>query len=180
MYGLVKEDINQELLKYGNDYIDNHSCDEIYNDLTKFQSAVNSGNPEMTIEDKKELDDNLKQMNTFKGLACGKVKKEMKKTFSKQSHEEPEKLKKYMCWFASNITNTNLNSCKQTETIQKQQDNTDSIPKIDTPNIQKTIPITKPKTQTTQTRKNKSSAESALDNYQNSDNEADKSLKYFQ
>jgi hypothetical protein len=133
MYGLIKEDINQELLNYGNNYIDNHNCDEIYNDLVKFQSAVNSGNPEMSDEDKKELDDNLNQMKTFKGLACGRVKKEMKKNFAKQSKEEPEKLKKYMCWFATNITNTNLTSCTEEPKIDDNKSDKKDEPVVNKP-----------------------------------------------
>jgi hypothetical protein len=78
MYGLITENVDQELVDYGNNYIDSHSCDEIYNDLLKFQSAVNSGQVQMSDEDKKELDDNLGQMKTFKSFACSKIKKEMK------------------------------------------------------------------------------------------------------
>jgi hypothetical protein len=33
MYNLITENVDQELVDYGNNYIDSHSCDEIYNDL---------------------------------------------------------------------------------------------------------------------------------------------------
>jgi hypothetical protein len=114
MYNLITEDVDQELLDYGNSYIDNHSCDEIYNDLVKFQSAVNSGQVQMSSEDKKELDDNLGQMKTFKSLACPRIKKEMKKSFAEQSQSNPEKLKDSMCWFAENISKpqTPLKACQ--------------------------------------------------------------------
>jgi hypothetical protein len=133
MYNLITEDVDQELLDYGNSYIDNNSCDEIYNDLVKFQSAVNSGQVQMSSEDKKELDDNLDQMKTFKSLACGKIKKEMKKSFAEQSQSSPEKLKDSMCWFASNISKpqTPLKAC-QTSTEAPAQTGTEQPAEIGT------------------------------------------------
>lgn len=117
MYYLLKEEVAQDLVDYGNNYIDNNNCDKIYNDLVKFQSAVDSGQVQMSSEDKKELDDNLDQMKTFKGLACNRIKKEMKKSFAEQAQQNPEKLKSSMCWFAENISkpSTPLKSCSSTE-----------------------------------------------------------------
>ena len=120
MYGLIKEDIDKELLDYGNNYIDNNSCDQIYNDMRKFQEASNSGKVQMSDEEKKELDDNLGQMNTYKNFACGKIKKEMKKSFIEQSQSSPDKLKTLMCWFAANISKPQspLQSCQAPKTDQ--------------------------------------------------------------
>ena len=117
MYYLLKEEVAQDLVDYGNSYIDNNNCDKIYNDLVKFQSAVDSGQVQMSSEDKKELDDNLDQMKTFKGLACNRIKKEMKKSFAEQAQQNPEKLKSSMCWFAANISKPSspLKSCSSTE-----------------------------------------------------------------
>jgi hypothetical protein len=120
MYGLITEDIDKELLDYGNNYIDNNSCDQIYEDMRKFQAAANSGQVQMSDEDKKEMEDDLNQMKTFKGLACGKIKKEMKKSFAEQSQSNPEKLKVAMCWFAANISKpqTPLQACQVPQTDQ--------------------------------------------------------------
>ena len=63
MYNLITEQVDQELVNYGNNYIDNNDCDKIYNDLKNFQSAVESGQVKVSSEDKKELDKNLKRMN---------------------------------------------------------------------------------------------------------------------
>jgi hypothetical protein len=114
LYGLITEDIDKELLDYGNSYIDNNDCNKIYNDLKKFQSAANSGQVKISDEDKKELSENLEKINTYKGFACGRIKKEMKKSFSEQSQNEPEKLKVYMCWFATNVSQpqTPLRACE--------------------------------------------------------------------
>jgi hypothetical protein len=130
MYGLIKEDVDQELVNYGNNYIDNNSCDQIYNDLRRFQSAVNSGQVPMNDRDKNELDSNLKQMKLAKEFACPTIKKKMKETFAKESRENPDKLKASMCWFAQNITNTSLSSCSS-----KPISNPVNSPKIETPKI---------------------------------------------
>lgn len=126
MYGLLTESTDYELLNYGNNYIDNNSCNKIYDDLSSFQSAVQSGQIQMSSQDKSELDDNLKKMNTYKGIACGTIKSEMKKEFSEQSKSNPEKLKMYMCWFAQNITHTSLNSCSSSKV---------DVPKVDVPKV---------------------------------------------
>jgi hypothetical protein len=119
MYNLITEDVDQELLDYGNNYIDNNDCKQIYRDLVKFQSAANSGQVQMSSEDKEELDDNLKKMKNFMGFpgACATIKKEMKKSFAEQAQQNPEKLKSSMCWFAENISkpSTPLKSCSSTE-----------------------------------------------------------------
>lgn len=130
MYGLLKESVDYDLLNYGNNYIDSNSCNKIYSDLTSFQSAVESGQVQMSSGDKSELDSNLKKMKMGKDFACGTIKTEMKKEFAKQSEQSPEKLKTYMCWFAQNITNTSLSSCSS-----KPISNPVNSPKIDTPKI---------------------------------------------
>jgi hypothetical protein len=130
MYGLLTESTDYELLSYGNNYIDNNSCNKIYDDLSSFQSAIQSGQVQMSSQDKSELDSNLKKMNMGKGFACGTIKSEMKKEFEKQSDQNPEKLKTYMCWFAQNITHTSLNSCSS-----KPISNPVNSPKIENPKI---------------------------------------------
>jgi hypothetical protein len=147
MYNLITENVDQELVDYGNNYIDSHSCDEIYNDLLKFQSAVNSGQVQMSDEDKKELDDNLGQMKTYKSLFCGKIKKEMKKSFAEQAQSNPEKLKDSMCWFASNISQpqTPLKACQATTTTPVQTGS-------QTPTQTQTTTNTQQPTQTTNTQ----------------------------
>lgn len=130
MYGLLKESVDYELLNYGNNYIDSNGCNKIYSDLTSFQSAVESGQVQMSSGDKSELDSNLKKMKMGKDFACGTIKTEMKKEFVKQSEQSPEKLKTYMCWFAKNITNTSLSSCSSTPIS-----NPVDTPKIDSPKI---------------------------------------------
>jgi hypothetical protein len=127
MYGLLTESTDYELLSYGNNYIDNNSCNKIYDDLSSFQSAIQSGQVQMSSQDKSELDSNLKKMNMAKGFACGTIKSEMKKEFEKQSDQNPEKLKTYMCWFAQNITHTSLNSCSSSSKV--------DTPKVDTPKV---------------------------------------------
>jgi len=139
MYGLITESIDYELLNYGNNYIDGNGCNKIYNDLSSFQSEVESGQVQMSSQDKSELDSNLKKMKMAKDFACGTIKTEMKKEFSKQSEQSPEKLKTYMCWFAQNITHTSLSSCSSTP-ISKPVDSPKvdmpiNNPKIDTPKI---------------------------------------------
>ena len=140
MYGLLKESVDTELLSYGNNYIDNNNCNKIYNDLVKFQSAVESGQVQMSSDDKSELDSNLKQMNMAKGMFCETIKSKMKKEFAKQSEQNPEKLKSSMCWFAANISKpqTPLTSCSSkpdvvtptttNTTIQTQTQSQTSIP----------------------------------------------------
>jgi len=137
MYGLLTESTDYELLSYGNNYIDNNSCNKIYDDLSSFQSAIQSGQVQMSSQDKSELDSNLKKMNMAKGFACGTIKSEMKKEFEKQSDQNPEKLKTYMCWFAQNITHTSLNSCSSSSKVDDIKIDTPKVdsPKVDIPKI---------------------------------------------
>lgn len=130
MYGLLKESTDYELLNYANNYIDNNSCNKIYSDLKSFQSAVESGQVQMSSDDKSELNKNLDLMNSYKGIACGTIKSKMKDEFTKQSQENPEKLKTYMCWFSQNITHTSLSSCSSNPV-----NNVDNSTKVDTPKV---------------------------------------------
>jgi hypothetical protein len=116
MYNLITEQVEQELVNYGNNYIDNNDCDKIYNDLKNFQSAVESGQVQMSSEDKKELDKNLKRMNILKKVACDTIKEQMKENFAEQAQQNPDKLKVSMCWFSENISkpSTPLKACSVT------------------------------------------------------------------
>ena len=114
MYNLITEQVDQELVNYGNNYIDNNDCDKIYNDLKNFQSAVESGQVKVSSEDKKELDKNLKRMNILKKVACDTIKEQMKENFAKEAQQNPDKLKTSMCWFSENISkpSTPLKACQ--------------------------------------------------------------------
>jgi hypothetical protein len=145
MYGLiVEQQLNQELLDYANDYIDNTSCDQIYQDMLKCQQAVNNGEITLSNEDKNELDDNIKKIKSYKGFACGTIKSKMKSEFQKQSTENPEKLKVMMCWFSKNVhppsSGQPLKSCQaetpvdntQTQVQQQTQDNRQQQTQVNT------------------------------------------------
>lgn len=114
MYGVLNESVDFELLNYGNNYIDSNGCNKIYDDLVRFQTAVNSGQVQMSSSDKSDLDTNLELMAQYKNIFCSKVKEKMKESFKQQANYEPEKLKTYMCWFSKNITFSDLTACKST------------------------------------------------------------------
>lgn len=117
---ILKETLDKELVNFANRYIDNNSCDIIYQDLSKFQTAVNGGKIQISDNDKTELDKNLIRFKNevvdasfLKQGKCNFAKGEMKKEFEKQSRENSEYLKTTMCWFAENIIKgEKLNICQ--------------------------------------------------------------------
>jgi UDP-N-acetylglucosamine 2-epimerase len=55
---LIKESIDTtELINYANEYIDGNNCDQIYNDLLTYQTAVNNGEVVLNQTDKNTLSD---------------------------------------------------------------------------------------------------------------------------
>lgn len=120
---LLMESLEKELVDYANQYIEKNSCDKIYEDLSKFQTAVNGGKIQISDNDKKELDKNLIRFKNevvdasfLKQKKCNFAKGEMKKEFEKQSRENSEYLRTTMCWFAENIIkDSKLNSCQKVE-----------------------------------------------------------------
>lgn len=139
---LIKESIDTtELINYANEYIDGHSCDQIYQDLLTYQKAVNNGEVSLSDSEKQTLEDSLSKIKKFKGIACGTIKSTMKTEFSSQASSDPESLLESMCWFSKNVYVKQLNACQKTKV-----DNTPVItktePKIDVPSI--SIPKEKP------------------------------------
>lgn len=143
---LIKESIDTtELTNYANEYIDGHTCNEIYSDLLKYQIAVNNGEVTLSQSDKNTLTDSISKIKTYKGIACGTIKSTMKTEFSKQASSDPEKLLESMCWFSKNVYIKTLNACQKpktntNQTVVKTEPKTE--PKIDLPSFD--LPDEKP------------------------------------
>lgn len=139
---LIKESIDTtELTNYANEYIDGHTCNEIYSDLLKYQTAVNNGDVTLNKSEKDTLSDSISKIKTYKGIACGTIKSTMKTEFSKQASSDPEKLLDSMCWFSKNVYIKTLNACQKpnsnsTQVVVKTE------PKIDVPSFE--LPDEKP------------------------------------
>jgi hypothetical protein len=142
---LIKESIDTtELTNYANEYIDGHNCDEIYNDLLRFQSAANNGEVTLSQSDKETLSDSINKVKSYKGFACGTIKSKMKSEFNKQANSDPQKLLDSMCWFSKNVYIKTLRVCQaQSITPTPQISN---VPKVNIPSvtIPDEIPMTKP------------------------------------
>ena len=134
---LIKESIDTtELINYANEYIDGHNCDQIYNDLLTYQTAVNNGEVVLNQTDKNTLSDSIDKVKTYKGLFCGKIKSTMKDEFKKQANSDPQKLLDSMCWFSKNVYIKTLRVC-QTKTITTTPQ-ISNVPKVNVPSV--TIP----------------------------------------
>jgi hypothetical protein len=142
---LIKESIDTtELINYANEYIDGHNCNEIYNDLLKFQSASNGGEVKLSQNEKDILADSIDKIKTYKGFACGTIKSKMKSEFSKQASSNPQKLLESMCWFSKNVYIKTLRVC-QTQSITSNPQ-ISNIPKVNVPSVTlpDETPMTKP------------------------------------
>jgi hypothetical protein len=136
---LIKESIDTtELMNYANEYIDGHSCDQIYKDLLTYQTAVNNNEVYLSDNDKDTLTDSIDKIKTYKGIACGTIKSTMKKEFSKQASSDPDKLLESMCWFSKNVYVKTLKVCQkpQTNVIDKPITTTKTEPSVNLPSIE--------------------------------------------
>lgn len=164
MYGILKEELDREILDFGINYIEKKTCDEIYSDLVTFQTALENNQVPIPDEYKKELDDYKVQLDTnlkdfkdrvvdaklLKDAKCTLAKSQMKSEFREKFEQGSESLKVLICWVTKNILNTTLKSCSSTTT----QTTIKTDDKSKNPEeIKKTTenPQTKTTTQTTQT-----------------------------
>ena len=132
---LLKESINTaELISYANEYIDGHSCDQIYKDLLIYQTAVNNNEVSISSSDKVTLEDSLEKIKKYKGMFCGMIKSTMKDEFKKQADSDPESLLESMCWFSKNVYFKQLKACQKSK-LNNAPDVTKTEPKINTPSF---------------------------------------------